>query len=76
MTSLVPTSASRYVSGMTKATAIVARDYSRPSLSGQEPAFTKIVLPGGEVVHVMNRALHERALAAAQRKMREVFKDE
>lgn len=56
------------------ATWSVAAKPSKAGPSGGKPAFSERVMPGGRVVHELDRAVHERALRAAGRKLRALQK--
>jgi len=52
----------------------VAAKPSKAGPSGSKPAFSERLMPDGRVVHELDRAVHERALQAAGRKLRALQK--
>ncbi len=52
----------------------VAAKPSKASSSGNKPAFSERLMPGGRVVHELDRAVHDKALRAAGRKLRALQK--
>jgi len=52
----------------------VAAKPSKAGPSGSKPAFSKRLMPGGRVVHELDRAVHDKALRAAGRKLRALQK--
>lgn len=52
----------------------VAAKPSKAGPSGNKPAFSERLMPGGRVVHELDRAVHDKALRAAGCKLRALQK--
>ena len=53
---------------------VSASKVSKAGASGDKPAFSERMIPGGRVMHELDRSVHERALQAAGRKLRALQK--